>query len=217
LLCWTAASTLAWPWTRGWGTTSAEWRSTLPGDREPRTPALELLHGVTIDAPPAIVWRWLIEVGQDRAGFYSYDRLERLFGARIHNRFEIRPEWQVRTVGEQVPATQEGYFGGVFGDQPGWIVDRADAAQTLVLRNWGAFVLQPTADGGTRFLIRSTISNDRIPAWLAGANFWVFELPHFIMQRHMMLTIKRLSEYDQSTRARAAALTATGSQAHIHV
>ena len=60
--------------------------------------------------------------------------------------------------------------------------------------NWGAFVLVPTADGRTRFIVRSTITNPRIPVWAAVLNMGAFELPHFIMERRMMLTIKDLSE-----------------------
>jgi hypothetical protein len=66
--------------------------------------------------------------------------------------------------------------------------------RALVLRNWGAFVLQPLPGNRTRFLIRSTISNERIPAWLAAINFTAFELPHFVMQRRMMLGIKARAE-----------------------
>lgn len=193
-LVWIAVTTLLWPWTRTWGTTPHEWAISLPNDPASRNPAMELMHGVTIDAPPEKVWPWLIQLGQDRSGFYSYDWLERLFGADIHNTFELRPEWQTRTAGDRVPATQADYLGGVFGERPGWVVDRVDPGSVLVLRYWGAFVLRPTADGRTRFLIRSTISNRRIPAWAAALNFSLFELPHFIMERRMMLTIKRLSE-----------------------
>ena len=196
---WMAASTVLWPWHRAWGTSPEEWAMTLPGDRSPRAPALELLHGVTIDAPPEVVWSWLIQLGQDRAGFYSYERLERLFGAHVHNVFERRPEWQSRRVGEQVPATQAGYLGGLFGERPGWTIDVVDPNHALVLRYWGAFVLEPGADDTTRFLIRSTISNERIPAWLAGFNLAAFELPHFIMQRRMMLTLKALAEQSHAT------------------
>ena len=193
-LAWMAASSALWPVHRTWGTAPAEWAIALPGDRAPRTPALELLHGVTIDAPPEVVWSWLIQLGQDRAGFYSYERLERLFGAQVHNVFERRPEWQTREIGEHVPATQAGYLGGLFGDRPGWTVAAVEPNRALVLRNWGAFVLEPRAHNQTRFLIRSTVSNERIPAWAAGVNLAAFELPHFIMQRRMMLTLKTLAE-----------------------
>ena len=167
---------------------------TLPGDRIPRTPQLEIMHGVTIEAPPEAVWPWLAQLGQDRAGFYSYDWLERAFGANVHNVSVIRPEWQARRVGEYVYATDAGYMGGLFGERPGWIIEVFEPNRALVLRNWGAFVLVPQADGRTRLLIRSTISHERIPAWAAAMNLMLFELPHFIMQRRMLLGIRSLAE-----------------------
>ena len=199
-LAWVAASATLWPWHRSWGTRSEEWAS-LPGDRQPRVPALEILHGVTIDAPPSTVWAWLVQIGQDRAGFYSYERLERLFGADIHNVEALRSDWQTRRVGDFVPATQAGYLGGIFGDRPGWRVDLVEPNHALVLRYWGAFVLLPQGDGRTRFLIRSTISSERIPAWAAALNLTAFELPHFIMQRRMMLNIKAFAERSAPNRA----------------
>jgi hypothetical protein len=193
-LAWIAGSAMMWPWHRTWGATTQDWTMALPGDRAERTPAFEILHAVSINGAPADVWSWLVQLGQDRAGFYSYERLERLCGADVHNVSEIRPEWQTRRAGDFVPATQAGYLGGIFGDQPGWTVEHVDPNRALVLRNWGAFVLVPDGDGRTRFLIRSTISNARIPAWAAALNFAAFELPHFIMQRRMMLNIKALTE-----------------------
>jgi uncharacterized protein YndB with AHSA1/START domain len=166
----------------------------LPGDRSPRTPSFEILHGVTIDAPPSAVWPWLAQLGQDRAGFYSYDWLERAFGAEVRNVRVLRPEWQSRKVGDYVFATQAGYLGGVFGERPGWTIEVFDPERALVLKNWGAFVLVPQPGGRTRLLIRSTISHERIPAWAAALNLAAFELPHFIMQRRMMLGIKTLAE-----------------------
>ena len=201
LLIYVAGSTVLHPWHRTWGSTRAEVLMSLPGDPADRDPSLEIQHAVTIDAPPSDVWPWLIQLGQDRAGFYSYDWLERAFGADIHNVFEIRPEWQSRRVGEIVPATQRGYLGGVFGDELGWTVTQLEPQRALVLENWGAFVLLPEQTTRTRFIIRSTMSNRHIPVWASVLNLMTFDLPHFIMQRRMMLTIKALAEDGQRTRA----------------
>jgi hypothetical protein len=191
---WVTATVMTWPLTRNWGTTPQEWAMPLPGDRSPRTPEFEIMHAVTIDASPATIWSWLVQLGQDRAGFYSYDWLERLLGADVHNVNEIRREWQTRAPGDRVFATQEGYLDSIFDDRPGWRVMQAEPNRALVLENWGAFVLLPQPDGRTRLLIRSTVSHERIPAWAAALNLTAFELPHFIMQRKMMLTIKARSE-----------------------
>jgi hypothetical protein len=201
LLIYVAGSTVLQPWHRTWGSTRAEVLMALPGDPADRDPSLEIQHAVTIDAPPSAVWPWLIQLGQDRAGFYSYDWLERAFGADVHNVFEIRPEWQSRRVGEIVPATQRGYLGGIFGDELGWTVAQLEPQRALVLENWGAFVLLPEQTTRTRFIIRSTMSNRHIPVWASVLNLMTFDLPHFIMQRRMMLTIKALAEEGQRMRA----------------
>lgn len=201
-LSYVAVATTLWPWHRTWGSTRAELVMALPGDRDMRVPALEIQHAVTIDAPPDRVWPWLMQLGQDRAGFYSYEWLERAFGADVHNVLEIRPEWQLRQTGDFVRATQRGYLFGLFGPDLGWRVSALKPQRALVLSNWGAFVLLPTDDGQTRFIIRSTISSTTLPVWTSAFNFMTFELPHFIMQRRMMLSIKRLAERHVGVEAR---------------
>src|SRR5690349_17248569 len=67
------------PWLMTWGATTAEQRMTLPGDSFVPSPAAESTRAHPINAPAGEVWRWLIQLGQDRGGFYSYDWLENLF------------------------------------------------------------------------------------------------------------------------------------------
>lgn len=59
-------------------------------------------RGLTIDAPVDAVWPWLMQIGEDRAGFYSYDWLERAVGTTIHNAKRVHPEWQDLQVGDTV-------------------------------------------------------------------------------------------------------------------
>ena len=193
-LVYVACAVVLWPVHRVWGSQLTEFALTLPGDHPDRNPALDIQHAVTIDAPPEAVWPWLMQLGQDRAGFYSYDWLERAFGADVHNVREIRPEWQQRQAGDRVRATQPGYLGGVLGDDLGWTVTHLEPARALVLRNWGAFVLQPAADGRTRFIIRTKVGDPATTPWLAALDMLAFQLPHFIMERKMMLQIKELAE-----------------------
>jgi uncharacterized protein YndB with AHSA1/START domain len=182
-----------WPFHRAWGSNAAEYALNLPGDDADRNPALQVQHAVTVNAPPEAVWPWLVQLGRDRAGFYSYDWLERAFGVDIHNVKQLRTEWQERAPGDFVPATQPGYL-GMFREPLGWRVSALEPGHAMVLESWGAFVLQPTADGKTRFIVRSTMSNERIPAWAAALNMMALQIPHFIMERKMMLEIKALAE-----------------------
>ena len=70
-------------WCLRWGTTPAEAHATLPGDDLFPVYAGEATHAITIHAPPEQVWPWLMQIGQDRSGFYSYTFLEK-FG-RMRN------------------------------------------------------------------------------------------------------------------------------------
>ena len=193
-LLYVSCALVLWPVHRIWGSEPSEFALALPGDPPNRNPALEIQHAVTVDAPPEAVWQWLVQLGQDRAGFYSYDWLERAFGVDVHNVKEIRPEWQQREAGDRVRATQPGYLGGVLGDNLGWTVTALEPGRALVLRNWGGFVLHPTEDGRTRFIIRTTVGDPGIRPWMAALDMMAFELPHFIMERRMMLQIKALAE-----------------------
>ncbi|HEY6689139.1 MAG TPA: hypothetical protein VI094_23345 [Propionibacteriaceae bacterium] len=46
---------------------------------------------VTIEAPPERVWPWLVQMGYDRAGWYSWDRLDNGGRPSVDR---IYPEWQ---------------------------------------------------------------------------------------------------------------------------
>jgi hypothetical protein len=188
------ATAVLWPVHRVWGSQPAEHRLALLGDDPGRDAAFEIQHGVTIDAAPGDVWPWILQIGQDRAGFYSYDWLERAFGVDVHNVVEIRPEWQHRQVGDLVRATQSTYLWSVFGPNLGWrVLDIADE-HALVLEYWGTFALVPTELGATRFIIRTRVGDPRTPVWAAMLDMMAFQLPHFVMERRMMLRIKGLAE-----------------------
>ena len=189
-----AAGAMLWPWHRSWGTTVADWQLALPGDPPDRSRPLEMMHGASIDTPDWVVWAWLVQIGQDRAGFYSYDALERLFGAEIRNADQLRSEWQARQAGDRIPATQRGYLWGIFGEQPGWTVTHVQPCRAMVLENWGTFAVVPDGPDRSRLLVRSRIGSPDAPVAGAVLTFLAFEIPHFIMERGMLRGIKRRAE-----------------------
>lgn len=81
-------------WMEKWGTTEIERNMTLPDDDFISNPKVVTNHAITIDAPPTEVWKWLVQVGGYRAGWYSLTWAENLFGMGVYNKYEIRPEWQ---------------------------------------------------------------------------------------------------------------------------
>lgn len=193
LVAYVGLAAATYPSHRAWGSTRAELTMSLPGDAEPRDRGFELQHAVTVNAPAEDVWVWLVQLGQDRAGFYSYDSLERAFGLGIRNVREVRPEWQTLRAGDIVRATPPNYLGGLV-NEVAWTVSDVAPERALVLDNRGAFVLQPLSDERTRFIIRSKMGDRDRSVWASAASLLGFQLPHFIMQRRMMLTIKALAE-----------------------
>src|ERR671939_2076604 len=93
------------PWLMNWGSTPEERAMVLPGDTAP--PETYFTRAISIDAPPSMVWPWLLAIGQDRAGFLSNDYLENLAGGDIHNADSLRPGWQQRSLGDKVPMSGE--------------------------------------------------------------------------------------------------------------
>ena len=93
---------ILYPWMMRWGATDAELTMQLPGDAIVPVVGSQSTRAVTIHAPAEEVWKWILQIGQERAGFYSNDWLENLTLADIHNVDEIRPEWQNRKEGDVV-------------------------------------------------------------------------------------------------------------------
>lgn len=181
------------PWHMRWGSTDLELRAHLPGDELVPDATYVVQHAITIPAPPAAVWPWLAQLGQDRGGFYSYSGLENLLGLRIHNVERIHPEWQDIAMGESVYATPPRWLG--FDRRFGWRVARTEPGSVLVLEQWGAFVLLPTEKGETRLIVRTRGGGaDRLQdVVLAPLGFLLFEPTHFLMERKMLLEMRRLA------------------------
>jgi hypothetical protein len=65
-------------WHLRWGATAAEVAGSMPGDALLPRAQFRATRAITIDAPPEAVWPWLVQVGCQRAGFYSNDLLDNL-------------------------------------------------------------------------------------------------------------------------------------------
>ena len=75
----------------------------MPGDTVIRNPTMVTTQAMTVNASPDDIWPWLVQMGYQRCGLYSYDWLDRLFGfldgpsAR-----HILPEFQHLAVGDMI-------------------------------------------------------------------------------------------------------------------
>jgi hypothetical protein len=181
------ANLLAREWYLHWGATPEERNAPLPGDEF--ATRISSTRAVTIHAPVGKVWPWLAQIGQDRAGFYSYDMLEQLALAGIHNGDEIVPEWQELAAGDTVRLASK----RVYGDGPLLRVVAIEPEHYLVLDRWGAFVLRPIDDHTTRFLIRTHAQQQRT-AFGRAAEVMLLDPIHFLMERKMLLGLKARAE-----------------------
>jgi hypothetical protein len=194
------------PWHRRWGATPEEVTRPLPGDGLVAEPVTSATHAITIGAPAGAIWPWLVQLGQNRGGFYSYELLENLAGCQMRNTDRIIPELQHLQEGDVVRLGPDPYPAyTVWSIQPeralllrtadphnGRAVELSDLASGAWLGTW-AFVLDQRDDHTTRLLVR--LRNQWRPSpgnFLVG--LVVTEPAHFVMERKMLKTIKQLVE-----------------------
>ncbi len=111
---------------------------------------------VIVNARPEHIWPWLVQMGYQRGGLYSYDWLDRLFGYLDRpSATRILPEFQHLAVGDEIP----------LGRGPRWPVAAVEACRALVLdmRNMGGidwvwqFGLYPIDEKRTQLVSRSRV------------------------------------------------------------
>ena len=188
---------ILWPWMRNWGATKAEIEATLPGDEIVPQANIRSTKGITIQAPPEAIYPWLLQLGVDRGGMYSYDLLENLFGLNVYTTDQIVPEYQDVQVGDFWRFTPEDY---VLNPGPGLYVQQLMENKAVLLcfgmegkaeepciDSW-QFVLQPQSDGSTRLLLRSNMAmKPELPIKLT-------YFAQFLMERKMLLTLRGRAE-----------------------
>jgi hypothetical protein len=170
------------PWMDRWGAAPAEISMALPGDgTEPEATATST-RGIAVRASAAEVWRWVVQMGQDQAGFYSNDWLENLALSDIHNHDRIHDEWQTHEKGERIL----GAGGLVYGRDQFWPTRAYEEGKMLYL--WGPIVVLPVDAGSSRLLVR-TYSGP--PSLLRRFSYdWM----HFVMERGMLLGVRARAE-----------------------
>jgi hypothetical protein len=116
------------PWHSRWGATEEEARRALPHDHFVPDPIYQTTRAMTINTHAGQVWQWLVQVGQDRGGLYSYDWLENLADLDVQSAKEIVPELQDLKVGDLVRLAPES-----MGAEAGLRVAAMEPGRALVL------------------------------------------------------------------------------------
>jgi len=187
-------------WMNRWGATPSDLTRVMAGDALLANPTYSGTTAVVVNAPPEHIWPWLVQIGYQRGGLYSYDRLDRLFGYLDRpSATRILPAFQHLAVGDKIP----------LGQGPSWPVAVVEPCRALVfdMRNMGGFDwvwqfgLYPVDDKRTRLVSRSRVRPQNLWARLFTH---VIEPAGFLMTRRMLLGIKERAEALRSAPADGA-------------
>jgi hypothetical protein len=178
-------------WFSRWGTTPAELARAMPGDALNPDAGEMSMQAVTVAAPPEDIWPWLVQVGYQRGGLYSYDWLDRLFGFLDRpSATRILPEFQQLAVGDKVPWDARGteLTVGVLDPLRALALSYEDRGFKWVWQ----FGLYPEDDRSTRFVTRGTQHVPNTAIWWLGMR--IMEPASFIMTRRFLLGVKARAE-----------------------
>lgn len=146
-----------------------------------------------------------MQLGQDKAGFYSYQWLENLAGCEIQNSEVINPGWQKPAMGDpfrlhpklpplQIAALQSGRWFLVTNDPdlPALAADprTADAAPSV---SW-LFFVEPLGESRSRIISRFRIRHASGLKNRLTYGPWLTESIGFAMDRAMLRGVKRRAE-----------------------
>jgi hypothetical protein len=182
-------------WMSRWGATPSDLTRVMVGDALLVNPTYSGTMAVIVNAAPEHIWPWLVQIGYQRGGLYSYDWLDRLFGYLDRpSATRILPEFQNLAVGDEIP----------LGRGPSWPVAALEPNRALVLdmRNLGGFDwvwqvgLYTVDENRTQLVSRSRVRTRS--AWAQLATYAI-EPAGFLMTRRMLLGLKRRAEALRAT------------------
>jgi hypothetical protein len=186
-----------------WGATDDEFRRAMPGDDVVADPDLTSTRAITIHAGIEDVWPWIVQLGQGRGGFYSYDRLENLAGCDIHSATEVNPQWQHVDVGDVVRLAPELTLNVAVAKPPRTLVLQGGilpGAATAPYDFTWTFDLSPASETTTRLVVRERYAYRK---WWARLLVEPVTVVSFFMSHRMLRGIRGRAEHDQRRRPSA--------------
>jgi hypothetical protein len=159
-----------------------------------------LTHGVDIEAPPSLVWPWLMQLGCDRGGWYSVDLLDH---GNVLSVDHLVDEWKTRAPGDKLATTpaQNGFY-EVLAVKPQELFvigGETDRLGGRIKMSW-SFLPEPLGEDATHLVTRVRArGTPRWSEWLQGAV--IFPPLHALMQRAQLANIKRLAEREALARS----------------
>jgi hypothetical protein len=87
-----------------WGATKKEVALPLSGDEIVKNPDFNATRGITINASHEQIWKWIIQIGSKRVGWYSIDWID---NQGIKSATVILPQFQTISIGQFIPFTPD--------------------------------------------------------------------------------------------------------------
>jgi hypothetical protein len=182
------------PWQQHWGATAAEVAASMSGDQLVHQPFEVTTRAVTVDAPAAAIWPWLVQMGNNRGGLYSYDWLDLRFGALDRPSVDrVLPEFQNLREGDLLPYAKGSEMRVAHLDRCRALLLVYTGTDAEVTQSWR---LYPLDERRTRLVLRVRGGlPPGAPAGLKGRLGQAFvEATEFPMVRQQLLGIKRRAE-----------------------
>jgi hypothetical protein len=187
------------------GATDEEVRAEYPGADLIAGGRRGATMAATINAPPSAIWPWLLQMGCDRAGWYSWDRLD---NAGTPSAERIHPQWQDVSAGDRMISTPNaGTWFEVAALEPerflalrapidlhgGRPFDTTGLRPRLYNDSVWCFQLNELPGARTRLVV-SGYAAQKPRALLSLVDFLFWEPAHWIMQRRQFTNLKRRAE-----------------------
>jgi len=172
------------PFVVTWGATNEE--ASMPMEGDYITPNITSTRAIDIDAPSSDTWNWLMQLGADRAGFFSYYFVEKVLGYTSRDPDHVEASYTDFKVGDVIRGSLDEAESIIPYNFP---VLSVDAEDSLVLDKWGTFKVVALSDEKSRLIVRSHSPkhNKLIPRILDRC----LGTPlHFIMERRTLMGIK---------------------------
>jgi len=170
-----------------WGARPDETAASFRGDELLPCADVVTTRAITIEAQPKQIWPWLVQMGSGRAGTYTYDWIENLFGLDMHSAEVILPQFQDLRVGDEYA------LGGVMVR-----VEALDPDELLVTRvagwHWVRIFCLIPENGSTRLVLRNRLAYPGIKPALQVYHRAISEAVGALMERKMLLGIKARAE-----------------------
>lgn len=167
----------------------------FPGDEILRGAKYHITQHTNIEAPVHIVWRYLMQLGCDRAGWYSIDALDNDGKASIDH---LVGGWEKREPGERIAADPEMttfFHVHQVVEQSHFIIGGELERMGGPFRMTWAFILNPVGEDATHLVSRTRmISSPRWAEWFMGKV--LYPPLHGLMSGVQLGNIKRLAERD---------------------